>query len=140
MLTLSLDALPMTTIIWSVISLTANISKARAIGLPILIRYVKSSHPLWMAFGSDIVRLARRLGLATKNFDRFYLLGWHANGRFRVHAELVDAFTLVAAGGYWIYVAEPKAVWDILRRPRDFGRNIEQLAVLNVYGKNTSTT
>jgi hypothetical protein len=88
-----------------------------------------------MAFGSDIVRLARRLGIVTENFDRFYLFGWDANERYRVHAELGDAFTLAAPGGHWIYVADPKAVWDILKRPRDFGRNVEQLAILNVYGK-----
>lgn len=57
-----------------------------------------------------------------------------------MHAQLGDAFTLVAPGGYWIYIADPKAVWDALKRPRDFGRNIEMLAVLNVYGKNLSTT
>lgn len=73
--TLSLAVLPMTLIIWSVISLNANISKARAIGLPILVRYVNPSNSLWMVFGSDIVRLARRLGIATQNFDRFYLFG-----------------------------------------------------------------
>lgn len=139
-LALSLAALPLTFVIWSAISLNANIRKAHRIGLPILVRYITPSNPLWMVFGSDIVRLSRRLGIATKNFDRFYLFGWDANERYRVHAELGDAFTLVAPGGYWIYVAEPKAVWDILKRPRDFGRNIEQLAVLNVYGKNLSTT
>ena len=108
MLLLSLAALPLTLIIWSAISLNANMCKARVIGLPILVRYVTPSNPLWMAFGSDIVRLARRLGIATENFNRFYLFGWDANERYRVHAELGDAFTLVAPGGYWIYVAEPK--------------------------------
>jgi cytochrome P450 len=78
--------------------------------------------------------------MATENFDRFYPFGWEANERYRVHAELGDAFTLVAPGGYWVYVADPKAVWDALKRPRDFGRNIKQLEVLNVYGKNLSTT
>jgi cytochrome P450 len=137
---LSVAALPATLILWSAISLRSNINKARAIGLPVLVRYITPSNPLWMAFGSDIVRLARRLGIATENFDRFYLFGWDANERYRVHAELGDAFTLAAPGGNWIYVADPKAVWDILKRPRDFGRNVEQLAVLNVYGKNLSTT
>jgi cytochrome P450 len=137
---LSVAALPATLILWSAISLRSNINKARVIGLPVLVRYITPSNPLWMAFGSDIVRLARRLGIASENFDRFYLFGWDANERYRVHAELGDAFTLAAPGGNWIYVADPKAVWDILKRPRDFGRNVEQLAVLNVYGKNLSTT
>lgn len=136
---LSLAVLPVTLIIWSAISLSANISKARAIGLPVLIRYVTPSNPLWMAFGSDIVRLARRLGIASENFDRFYLFGWDANERHRVHAEFGDAFTLVSPGGNWIYVVDPKAAWHILKHSRDFGRNTKALAVLDVYGKNLST-
>jgi hypothetical protein len=90
MLAFSFTALPMTLIIWSAISLSANFSKARAIGLPILVRYITPSNPLWMAFGSDVVRLARRLGIATEYFDRFYLFGWDANERYRVHAEFGD--------------------------------------------------
>jgi cytochrome P450 len=139
-LLISLAALPITLVIWSAITLRANISKAKAIGLPILVRYITPSNPLWMAFGSPIVRLARRLGVATENFDRFYLFGWEANERYRMHAQFGDAFTLVSPGGNWIYIAEPKAAYDVLKRPRDFGRNVEQLAVLNVYGKNLSTT
>ncbi|KAF2732518.1 cytochrome P450 [Polyplosphaeria fusca] len=139
-LVLSLAALPVTIIIWSAITLNANISKARAIGLPILTRYITPTNPLWVAFGSGTVRFARRLGTATEHFDRFYLSGWDANKRCRVHAELGDAFILVAPGGFWIYVAELTAAWDVLKRPRDFDRNVEQLAVLNVYGKNLSTT
>ncbi|KAF1828349.1 cytochrome P450 [Decorospora gaudefroyi] len=137
---LSLAALPSTLILWSAISLHSNLTKARSIGLPIFIRYITPTNPLWMAFGSSIVRLARRYNLATSNFSRFYLFGWDANERYHMHAELGDAFTLVSPGGNWIYVAEPKACWDILKRPRDFGRNLEQLKVLDVYGKNLSTT
>jgi hypothetical protein len=137
---LSFAVLPVSLVIWSALTLKTNLQSARQIGLPIFVRYITPTNPLWMAFGSNLVRLARRFGVATDNFDRFYLFGWDANERYRMHAELGDAFTLVSPGGNWIYVAEPKAAWDILRRPRDFGRNVEQLAVLNVYGKNLSTT
>ncbi|KAK7182337.1 cytochrome P450 [Paraphaeosphaeria sporulosa] len=137
---ISLAALPATLIIWSLITLNTNLNKARAIGLPILVRYVTPTNPLWMVFGSNLVRLARRFGLATEHFDRFYLFGWDANERYRVHADFGDTFTLVSPGGNWIYISDPKTAWDVLRRPRDFGRNVEQLAVLNVYGKNLSTT
>jgi len=137
---ISLTVLPVSLLIWSFVTLRKNLNQAREIGLPIFVRYITPTNPLWMACGSDIVRLARRLGVATSNFDRFYLFGWDANERYRVHAELGDAFTLVSPGGNWIYVSDPNAAWDILRRPRDFGRNVEQLAVLNVYGKNLSTT
>jgi len=93
-----------------------------------------------MAWGSNLVRLARRLGIATENFDRFYLFGWEGNERYRVHAQFGDAFALVAPGGLWIYIAEPEAAWEAFKRPKDFGRNIEQLAILDVYGKSLSST
>jgi cytochrome P450 len=137
---ISLAALPVALVVWSLASLNVNLRKARAIGLPILVRYVTPTNPLWMIFGSNLVRLARKTGLATEHFDRFYLFGWDANERYRVHAEFGDAFTLVSPGGNWLYIADPKTAWDVLRRPGAYGRNIEQLAVLNVYGKNLSTT
>lgn len=97
----------------------ANKRQQSASGLPILVRYFTPTNPLWMAFGSQVVRLARRLGVATENFDRFYLFGWDANERYRMHAEFGDAFTLVSPGGNWIYVADPDAARDILKRPRE---------------------
>ncbi|KAF2874783.1 cytochrome P450 [Massariosphaeria phaeospora] len=93
-----------------------------------------------MVWGSKLVRLCRRLGIAGEKLDRFYLFGWEGNERYRVHAELGDVFAVVAPGGIWVYIADPDAVWDALKRPHEFGRNLEQLAVLNVYGKNLSTT
>ncbi|KAF2122013.1 cytochrome P450 [Lophiotrema nucula] len=139
-LVLSLAALPATFLVWSALSFRSNLIKARAIGLPVLVRYVTPSNLLWMAWGSKLVRLARRLGIATENFDRFYLFGWEGNERYKVYAQLGDAFTLVTPGGNWIYVADPDAVWEALKRPREFGRNLEQLAVLDVYGRSLSTT
>ncbi|KAF2450132.1 cytochrome P450 [Karstenula rhodostoma CBS 690.94] len=139
-ITISVAALLVTLVIWSLIALHLNLNKARAIGLPILVRYITPTNPLWMAFGSNLVRLVRRFELTTGHFDRFYLFEWDADERYRVHAEFGDAFTLVSPCGNWIYISDPKAAWDVLRRPRDFGRNVEQLAVLNVYGTNLSTT
>jgi cytochrome P450 len=37
-------------------------------------------------------------------------------------------------------VSDPKVIDDIIRHPKHFPRNMEQMAVLNVYGKNLSTT
>jgi cytochrome P450 len=135
-------ALPTVLVVWSAISLQANLAKAKAAGFPVLVRYITPTNPLWMAFGSKLVRLFLRLSLTTKDsaFTRFYLFGWEANERYRVHAELGDAFMVVSPGGNWLYVANPDAAWDMMKRPADFVRNTEQLAVLNVYGKNLSTT
>jgi hypothetical protein len=136
----SMLALPLVLIGWSTLSLKANIAKAKAVGFPILVRWVTPTNPLWMFWGSSLVRICRRYGIATDSFDRFYLFGWEGNERYRVHAELGDVFMLVTPGGNWLYIADPDAAWDCLKRPKEFGRNLEQLAVLNVYGKNLSTT
>lgn len=133
-------ALPIVLILWSAISLSINLARAKAIGVPVLVRWITPSNPLWMAWGSKAVRLCRCWGIATEKFDRFYLFGWEANERYRVHAELGDIFMVVSPGGNWLYIADPDAVWDTLKRPHGFGRNLEQFGFLDIYGKNLSTT
>ena len=90
--------------------------------------------------GSTIVKTCRKYNVGTAKFRRLYLFGWEANERSQIHEELGNVFTLVSPGGNWVTVGNADAVNDILRRPKDFRRNMEQMAVLNVYGKNLSTT
>lgn len=66
-LVVSFAALIITLIIWSGISINRNISKARAIGLAVLVHYITPPNPLCIGFGTDIDRLARRLGIAFEN-------------------------------------------------------------------------
>jgi cytochrome P450 len=133
-------ALPTLLAIWSARSLQANKAKAKTTGLPLLVRWVAPTNPFWMMFGSTIALKSRALGIGTKGFSRFYVFGWEANERHVVHQELGPAFMLVAPGGIWLCVSDKNIFTEVLHRRTDFRRNMEQFAVLNVYGKNLSTT
>lgn len=91
-------------------------------------------------FGSSIALKCRALNIGTKHFRRFYIFGWEANERHVVHQELGPAFMLVSPGGNWLCVSDASVFTEVLHRRSDFRRNMEQFAVLNVYGKNLSTT
>ena len=138
---LTLLALPVALTIWSAQSLAQNRAKARAIGLPYLERWISPMNPFWLLGGSRFVRLCERLGIATENMSRIYSYGWEANTRAQVHEHVgSDVFIVVHPGGLQLCVADAAVTYDILQRRRDFRRNMEEMAVLNVYGKNLSTT
>ncbi|KAF7866955.1 hypothetical protein EAF04_005795 [Stromatinia cepivora] len=133
-------ALPLALTTWSAQSLATNRAKARAIGLPYLVRYVSPMNPIWLLYGSSIVRLCQRLGIASENFTRIYSHGWEANERAQIHVDYGDAFLIVHPAGIQLCVADTKLIYDILGRRTEFRRNMEEMAVLDVYGRNLSTT
>jgi cytochrome P450 len=136
----TLLALPTVLVVWSAQSLYANKRKAQATGLPLLVRWVSPINPLWMIFGSGIVHKCRALGIGTKNFHRFYMFGWEGNERHLVHQELGSVFMLVSPGGIWMIVNDAQVMAEVIQRRADFRRNMEQFAIINVYGKNLATT
>lgn len=137
---LTLLAIPGAFILWSAKTLQENKVKAKATGLPILIRWVSPINPFWLMFGSRIVRGANKFGLATEGFRRYYPFGWEANERHHVHQDIGSVFMLVTPGGLWCCVCDAGVVADVIQRRTDFRRNMEQFAIVNVYGKNLSTT
>lgn len=136
----SLLALPGLLFVWSALSLQANKRKAQTTGLPLLIRWVTPTNPFWMMFGSSFVLKCRAWGIGTKFFYRFYAFGWEANERHIVHEELGPVFMLVSPAGNWLCVSDASVFTEVIHRRTDFRRSMEQFAVLNVYGKNLSTT
>ncbi|KAF7913132.1 uncharacterized protein EAE98_011682 [Botrytis deweyae] len=132
-------ALPLGFIIWSAQTLATNRAKARVIGLPYFIRYVSPMNPIWLLYGSSIVRLCQRLGIASENFTRIYSHGWEANERAQIFVDYGDAFLVVHPAGIQLCVADAKIIYDVLTRKTEFRRNMEEMVVLDVYGRNLST-
>ncbi|KAM3073504.1 hypothetical protein ACMFMG_004599 [Clarireedia jacksonii] len=93
-------AAPLAFFIWTAQSLYQSRSKAKATGLPYITRCVSPINPIWLLYGSSIVRTLQRLGLVNEKLSLIY---------------------------------------EILQRRTDFRRNMEEMAVLDVYGKNLST-
>lgn len=124
---------------WSAVTLRANMAQARATGLPILVRWIDLTNPMWMMFGSSIVLKCKEWNIGTKHFHRFYYFGWEANERYRIHEELGPAYLLVTPGCTYLSISDPAIIADVIHRRTEFRRNMEQFAVVNVYGKNLST-
>jgi hypothetical protein len=138
---LTLLALPVALVFWTAKSLAHNRAKAKATGLPYLERWISPINPFWLLYGSSFVRLCERFGIASENLSRIYSYGWEANTRADVHEHTSsDVFLVVHPGGLQLCVADAGIIYDILQRRTDFRRNMEEMAVLNVYGKNMSTT
>lgn len=109
-------------------------------GLPYVVRWISPINPFWLLWGSSFVRLCQRLGIATENLNRIYSYGWEANERARLFVEHGDVLLVVHPGGMELKIADAEVMYNILQRRTDFRRNMEEMAVLNVYGKNLSTT
>jgi cytochrome P450 len=137
---LTLLALPAALFVWTAKSLADNTAKAKATGLPYLVRWVSPINPFWLLWGSSFVRLCKRWGVATENLKRIYSYGWEANERANIHVDNGDVLMVVHPGGIQLCVANADLIYEILRRRTDFRRNMEEMSVLNVYGKNLSTT
>jgi cytochrome P450 len=137
---ITLIAFPAALVVWTAQSLARNRAKAKAIGLPYLVRWISPINPFWLLWGSSYVRLCYRFGIATENLTRIYSHGWEANERAKIHVDLGDAFVVVHPGGIQLCISNPEVIYDILQRRGDFRRNMEEFGVLNVFGKNLSTT
>ncbi|EPE28221.1 Cytochrome P450 [Glarea lozoyensis ATCC 20868] len=137
---ITIISLPAALFLWTAHALALNREKVKAIGLPYVVRWISPINPFWLLYGSSFVRLCTRLGIATENMQHIYSYGWEANERARIHLKHGDVFVLVHPGGISLSVANAETIYDILRRRTDFRRNMEEMAVLNVYGKNLSTT
>ncbi|KAH7390652.1 cytochrome P450 monooxygenase-like protein [Pyrenochaeta sp. MPI-SDFR-AT-0127] len=138
---LTLFALPAALLFWTSQSLARNRAKAKATGLPYPERWISPINPFWLLYGSSFVRLCESLGIASKNLSRIYSYGWGANARAKVHEYASsDVFFMVHPGGLQLCVADANVIYEILQGRTDFRRNMEEMAVLNVYGKNLSTT
>jgi cytochrome P450 len=136
---ITLIALPAALFVWTAQALAHNRAKAKASGLPYVVRWISPINPFWLLYGSSFVRLCTRLGIATENLKRIYSYGWEANERANIHVEYGDAFMVVHPGGVQLCVSNADTIYEILQRRTDFRRNMEEMAVLNVYGKNLST-
>lgn len=136
---LALSIFPSIFLLWTAHTLSRNYAKARAIGLPITVRYVTPGGPLWMIFSPLVIRIATYLPFTT-SFIAKYRRGWECRQRYRAHEQHGELFTICTPGGNFVKISNFAVADDILRRKDEFGRDMEAFAVLNIYGKNLATT
>ncbi|KAF2014342.1 cytochrome P450 monooxygenase-like protein, partial [Aaosphaeria arxii CBS 175.79] len=126
--------------IWTVQRVAHNEAIAKQTGLPVIRVYVTPMNPLRLLFANSIIKLLKQLPVDVTGYTRFYANGWEATERYKAHEDFGPAFFLASPGGNYLYICDPDAVQDILQRKSDFQRDIVRMSILNVYGKNISTT
>lgn len=123
-------------LIWPAIRFTNNYTEANKIGLPILIRPVNSSGPLWMFTKDLLIPVFSRLPFGLGDWAPMAEIGWTFYQKCSVHAKYGEAFIIVSPGGNELILAELSATDEIMRRRNDFIKNPDVYGMLNIYGPN----
>ncbi|KIW62438.1 hypothetical protein PV04_10611 [Phialophora macrospora] len=126
-------------VIWSVFRFTNNYIEAKKIGLPILICPIDPRNPLWLLTKDRLKPIISCLPFGLGEWADRAEVGWTFYPRFSVHAKYGQAFTIVSPGTNEIYMAEPTATEDIMRRRNDFIKDPDVYGMLDFYGPNLDT-
>ncbi|KAH8781212.1 cytochrome P450 [Diaporthe sp. PMI_573] len=128
-------------LLYSGVCLFRNYLVARKLGVPVRIILIDHVNPFWLVIDRRVLSLVKCLpfGLGNNSFTRYNYRGWEVPDRYFSHHEMGDAYVLVSPGNIWLYVADPDAVVDTLRRANEFPRETSVTAILDVFGPNIST-
>jgi cytochrome P450 len=113
--------------------------EARKIGLPILITPIHPANPLWMLTKDRLIPAISALPFGLGDWASRAEVGWTFGPKFSIHARYGEAFTIVSPGTNEIYLAEPNAAEDVMRRRNDFIKDPEMYGMLDFYGPNLDT-
>lgn len=123
-------------------ALHRNYSKAREIGLPILIQPVSYSNPLWLMIGRHVAPRFKYLpfGLG-KTVSRVGYSGWEWAQKHSIHQEYGPGFVIVTPVQNWLYTCDGETLYGIFygERQGSIERPTELWAMLNCFGPNVIT-
>lgn len=123
-------------------ALLRNYSKAREIGLPILIQPVSYSNPLWLMIGRHVAPWFKYLpfGLG-KTVSRVGYSGWEWAQKHSIHQEYGPGFVIVTPVQNWLYTCDGETLYGIFygERQGSIERPTELWAMLNCFGPNVIT-
>lgn len=104
--------------------LLRNYQAARSIGdgLPIRIIPISPLNPVWMLLDTKILAFVKKLpfGLGNNSFTRYNWRGWEVADRCKSHDEMGDVFLVVNPFRNWLYIANPEAVVEVLKKSKEF--------------------
>ena len=121
----ALAALPCLWTAWSWVCVIRNWLVVRKTGLPYVILPIDHANPLWMVGHKMIVPIFRKMPFGSGKFTRFGWRGWDFVDKYKVHAELGDAFFIVTPGDIQFHVCDRDAIADIFKRKLDFPRPLK---------------
>jgi cytochrome P450 len=130
----------LTIILWNIISMIRNYLRVRSSQIP---RYLCPTNPrsiVWMILGLPFKPLLQVI-LPTFLFDRitptFY--GWAFPAKWTLHARFGNMFFINTPGTNDLWIADPDAAQDILKRPKDFIPLPGTEAIAGSFGQNLLT-
>lgn len=107
-----------------VIRLATNHNNALKTGLPFVMSPVDPMHPLWVISQKMFLPLLKRLPFGLGAFTRYSVRGWVYYDKYKMHAELGDAWINVTPGENMLFIADPDAANDVFSRRKDFVKPI----------------
>lgn len=100
--------------------------KARALNVPVIRIPIDPMNVPWMVFQGLIWKILDALPFNYPDFIRLCRWGWHVHEHSNLHVKLGPAFVMVTPVSFYLHVADPEAVHDLLWRRKDFLRPVRE--------------
>ena len=115
----------LTLLVWllhSTFSIAKNLRAAAKIGLPVAISPIDPINPVWILCQKYLIPLLKVLPFRLGQWTRYNHRGWLFYDKFRMHADLGDAWLHVTPGSLTLYVGNATACQEAFARKDDFTR------------------
>jgi len=111
---------------WSLICMEANVRKARALHVPVIRIPIDPMNVPWMVFQPLVWKVLDSLPFDHPDSIRLCRWGWYVHEYSNIHAKLGPAFALVSPVSFYLHVADPEAVHDLLWKRKAFLRPVKE--------------
>lgn len=112
---------------------------ARKIGLPILITPLGLLNPVWQIGEPYITPVLKSIPFGLGNFVDYSSLVSLFHDKYKRHAKLGDAYTVVSPTEVIVVICDAGAAEDILTRRKDFIKSPLMYKPLELFGRNVDT-
>ncbi|KAE9378960.1 cytochrome P450 [Stipitochalara longipes BDJ] len=126
-------------ILWPVLNLLKNYSKARSVGLPIIINPIDVLNPIWILIHRPILPFFKSLPFGLGDWIVYSgFVSVFAN-RYHLHAKHGPAYLLVTPKEISFFVDDPELAEEMLGKRKDLIKPDETNEALNLFGTNVVT-
>jgi hypothetical protein len=132
---ISLCALPC----WTIYRIFGNYQKARRIGFPIVVTPIDPFDPLWVVARPYLAPLLSRLPFGLGDFTHYRYLAWAWKDGILMHKRYGDTLTIVTPAENQVFVADAKAVEDVLVRRKDFTKKPALYVMFDIFGPSVTS-
>lgn len=127
MIALAAFILPAAYLIWSLICLETNYTRAKRIGIPLVRLPIDPLNILFQVFESHVWALLDRLPLKAvlPGWTTYARRGWFFEDKAETSLRLGKIWGIVTPMGVYVQLNDPEAINDVLSRRLDFQRPTE---------------